>query len=90
LTARHVRVSILGLHYGSPLTVYCGYALTNIKPNVQAFTQADSPLYDRMRLMDAGDVLIAIAFPVLGRRLAGEDERLAGASQRPSAKRSDK
>ena len=56
------RVSILGFRYVSPLTVYFGYALAKIKPNVQAFTQADSSLYDRVRLMDAGDVLIAIAF----------------------------
>jgi DNA-binding MurR/RpiR family transcriptional regulator len=56
------RVSILGFRYVSALMVYLGYALARIKPNVQAFTQADSSPYDRVRLMEAGDVLIALAF----------------------------
>jgi DNA-binding MurR/RpiR family transcriptional regulator len=56
------RVTIVGFRYVNPLTTYFGYSLGKIKPNVQAFTQADSSLYDRVRLMDAGDVLVAIAF----------------------------
>jgi DNA-binding MurR/RpiR family transcriptional regulator len=55
-------VTIIGFRYASPLTVYFGYSLSKIKPNVHAFTHADSSLYDRVRLMDADDVLIAIAF----------------------------
>ncbi len=54
------RVTILGFRYVSPLTTYFGYSLAKIKPAVQAFTQADSSLYDRVRLMDSGDLLIAI------------------------------
>src|SRR5215216_2804944 len=38
------------------------YSLAKIRANVQSFTEADSSLYDRVRLMDAGDVLIVIAF----------------------------
>lgn len=56
------RVTVLGFRYVSPLTLYCAYSLAKIKPNVQAFTQADSSLYDRVRLMESGDVLIVIAF----------------------------
>ncbi len=56
------RVTILGFRYVSPLTTYFEYSLGKIKPNVQAFTRADSSLYDRVRLMDAHDLIIAIAF----------------------------
>ncbi len=56
------RVTILGFRYVSPLATYFGYSLSKIKPNVQSYTQADSSLYDRVRLMDAGDLLIVIAF----------------------------
>lgn len=56
------RVTILGFRYVSPLTTFFEYALSKIKPNVRAFTQADSSLYDRIRLMDDGDLLIVIAF----------------------------
>jgi DNA-binding MurR/RpiR family transcriptional regulator len=54
-------VMIVGFRYVSPLALYFGYSLAKIKPGVQAFTQADSSLYDRIRLMDSGDVLVAIA-----------------------------
>lgn len=56
------RVTILGVRYVSPLADYCAYALSKIKAGVQAFTRADSTLYDYVRLLDAGDVLIVIAF----------------------------
>jgi DNA-binding MurR/RpiR family transcriptional regulator len=56
------RVTIVGFRYVSPLTTYFGYSLSKIKPNVQSFSRSDSSLYDRVRLMDAGDVLVAIAF----------------------------
>lgn len=56
------RVTILGFRYVSPLTVYFGYSLAKIKPNVQALTQADSAHYDRVRLMESGDVLVVIGF----------------------------
>lgn len=56
------RVTILGFRYVSPLTQYFGYSLAKLKPNVEAFTRADSSLFDRVRLMDSGDVLVVIAF----------------------------
>ncbi len=59
---RAERVTILGFRYVSPLTIYFEYSLSKIRPNVQAFTRADSSLYDRIRLMDAGDVLIVVTF----------------------------
>lgn len=56
------RVTILGFRYVSPLATFFGYSLGKIKPNVQSYTQADSSLYDRVRLMDGDDLLIVIAF----------------------------
>lgn len=56
------QVMIVGFRFASPLTLYFSYSLSKIKPNVQGFTQADSSLYDRIRLMDADDVLITISF----------------------------
>ncbi len=56
------RVTILGFRYVSPLATFFGYSLGKIKPNVRSYTQADSSLYDRVRLMDSGDLLIVIAF----------------------------
>lgn len=55
------QVTIVGFRFASPLTTYFGYSLGKIKPNVQAFTQADSSLYDRVRLMDAEHVLVTIS-----------------------------
>jgi DNA-binding MurR/RpiR family transcriptional regulator len=60
LPANHV--TIVGFRYASTLAAYFGYSLGKIKPNVHAFTQADSSLYDHVRLMGDEDVLIAIAF----------------------------
>jgi DNA-binding MurR/RpiR family transcriptional regulator len=54
-------VMIVGFRYASPLAAYFGYALAKIKPNVHAFTLADSSLYDRLRLMESSDVLVVIA-----------------------------
>ncbi len=59
---RSPRVTILGVRYVSPLAIYFAYALSKIRDGVQAFTQADSTLYDRVHMMDGGDVLVAIAF----------------------------
>ncbi|HEX7124585.1 MAG TPA: MurR/RpiR family transcriptional regulator [Thermodesulfobacteriota bacterium] len=56
------RVTIVGFRYVSPLTIYFGYSLGKIKANVESFTRADSSLYDRVRLMDRTDTLVAIAF----------------------------
>ncbi len=56
------RVSILGVRYVSPLTLFFEYSLAKIKANVRSYTHADSSLYDRVRLMDGGDLLIVIAF----------------------------
>ena len=56
------RVTIVGFRYVSPLTNFFEYSLAKIKEHVQAYVYADSSLFDRVRLMDAGDVLIVIAF----------------------------
>lgn len=56
------RVTILGFRYVSPLATFFGYSLGKIKPNVQWYTQADSSLYDRVRLTDDGDLFIVLAF----------------------------
>ncbi len=58
------RVTILGSRYVGPLASYFAYALGKIKANVEGFTQVDSSLYDRVRLMNKStDVVVAIAFP---------------------------
>src|SRR5919112_2531536 len=57
------RVTIVGFRYVSALAIFFEYSLAKIRANVQAYTHADSSLFDRVRLMDAGDVLIVIAFP---------------------------
>jgi DNA-binding MurR/RpiR family transcriptional regulator len=56
------RVTILGFRYVSPLATYFAYSLAKVRPDVQAVTRADSSLYDRIRLMSADDLLVAIAF----------------------------
>lgn len=56
------RVTVLGFRWVTPLTHYLGYSLGKIKPGVRAFVSADSALYDQVRLMDSGDVIVAIAF----------------------------
>ena len=56
------RVTIVGFRYVSPLAIFFEYSLAKIRANVQSYTDADSSLFDRVRLMDSGDVLIIIAF----------------------------
>src|SRR5215216_1454495 len=56
------RVTIAGFRYVSPLAIFFEYSLAKIRGNVQSYTRADSSLFDRVRLMDAGDVMIVIAF----------------------------
>ncbi len=56
------RVTIVGVRYVSPLTLFFAYSLAKIKENVHSSIHADSSLFDRVRLMDAGDVMIVIAF----------------------------
>jgi len=57
------RVTILGFRYVASLAHYFCYALGKIRPNVFAWTHADSSLYDRARLMDRNDLVVVIAFP---------------------------
>jgi DNA-binding MurR/RpiR family transcriptional regulator len=57
------RVTILGFRYVASLALYFAYALGKIRPNVFAWTHADSSLYDRARLLDKGDAIVVIAFP---------------------------
>jgi DNA-binding MurR/RpiR family transcriptional regulator len=59
---RAERVTILGFRYVRPLTSYFAYSLSKIKSGVTGISYADSSLYDRIRLMDEDDALIAIAF----------------------------
>lgn len=56
------QVMIAGFRYVSPLALFFEYSLAKIKANVQAHIHADSSLFDRVRLMDDGDVLIVITF----------------------------
>lgn len=56
------RVIILGFRYVSPLATYFAYSLGKVRPDVHAVTRADSSLFDRIRLMSAEDLLVAIAF----------------------------
>lgn len=56
------RVSILGFRFVSPLTRYFVYSLEKIRFGVRGFEHSDSTLYDRIRAMNDGDVLIVIAF----------------------------
>ncbi|HXX36694.1 MAG TPA: MurR/RpiR family transcriptional regulator [bacterium] len=56
------RVTIFGFRYVAPLTTYFVYSLSKVRANVRGFTRGDSSLYDRVRLMDDGDVVVAIVF----------------------------
>jgi len=56
------RITILGSRFVAPLATFFEYALAKLRDNVHADTQVDSSLYDRVRLMDAGDLVIVIAF----------------------------
>jgi DNA-binding MurR/RpiR family transcriptional regulator len=61
--ARAQRVVILGFRFVRPLTEYLAYSLAKIKPDVEAFSRADSSLYDRIRTLQPGrDVVVAIGF----------------------------
>jgi DNA-binding MurR/RpiR family transcriptional regulator len=55
------RVTILGFRYSRPLADYFGYTLAKILPDVRAFTHGDSSIYDRVRAMNDGDILVVIA-----------------------------
>jgi DNA-binding MurR/RpiR family transcriptional regulator len=57
------RVTILGFRYVASLAQYFAYALGKIRPEVFAWTHADSSMYDRARLMNKGDAMVVIAFP---------------------------
>lgn len=56
------RVLILGCRWVSPLAVYFWYSLAKLRDDVQVFTQVDSSLFDRVRLMRKDDVLVLLAF----------------------------
>jgi DNA-binding MurR/RpiR family transcriptional regulator len=56
------RVTIFGFRYVSPLALYFEYSLAKIWPQVRAFLQADSALYERVRQMDERDVLVVLTF----------------------------
>lgn len=56
------RITVLGFRYVTPLTSYCAYSLNKIRSGVDAYTQADSSLYDRIALMGSGDLILAIGF----------------------------
>lgn len=56
------RIVVLGFRYVAPLTLYCAYSLNKIKGRVEAYTCADSSLYDRVRLLGDADLVLAIGF----------------------------
>lgn len=56
------RVLILATRYAAPLAIYFEYGLAKLRNNVEAFTHADSSLYDRLHLMDDSDLLVVITF----------------------------
>jgi DNA-binding MurR/RpiR family transcriptional regulator len=62
-TLKADRVTIVGFRYVGALAEYFSYTLGKIKPRVEAWTRADSSLYDRVQLMDQRDVIIVLAFP---------------------------
>jgi len=55
-------VTVVGSRYVGPLAGYFAYSLAKVRPRVAAFTAIDSTLYDHVRLMGAGDLLVAIVF----------------------------
>lgn len=56
------RVTVVATRYAAPLATYFEYGLGKLRDDVQAATQADSSLYDRVCLMGEGDLLVVIAF----------------------------
>lgn len=56
------RVTVVATRYAAPLATYFEYGLGKLRDGVSAATHADSSLYDRLRLMGEGDVLIVLAF----------------------------
>lgn len=57
------RVTVVGFRYVGALAEYFSYTLGKIKPGVEAWTRADSSLYDRVQLMNGRDLMIVLAFP---------------------------
>ena len=55
------RVAVLGFRFLSPLAHYLAYSLSKLRPDVRAYTHADSTLYDAVRLMGGRDVVVALA-----------------------------
>jgi DNA-binding MurR/RpiR family transcriptional regulator len=55
------RVTILGFRYSRPLADYFGYSLAKILPDVRTITQGDSSVYDRIRAMNEGDLVVVVA-----------------------------
>jgi DNA-binding MurR/RpiR family transcriptional regulator len=54
------RVVIAGFRLASPLAWHFWYSLRKIRPNVDVVTHADSWLYDDVRLLSEGAVIVAI------------------------------
>ncbi len=59
---RAASVLVLGFRYVAPLAHYCAYSLNKIRDGVHVCDSADSTLYDRVRLLDENDLVVAIGF----------------------------
>ncbi|MGI8476788.1 MAG: MurR/RpiR family transcriptional regulator [Thermomicrobiales bacterium] len=55
------RVVIVGFRLASPLAWHFWYSLRKVRPNTDVWTHADSWLFDDVRLMDAGTVMVVVA-----------------------------
>jgi len=55
------RITVVGFRYTSPLAAHFAYSLGKVKDDVASVGHADSSLYDRVRLMGADDLLVAVA-----------------------------
>jgi DNA-binding MurR/RpiR family transcriptional regulator len=55
-------VTVLGFRYVGPLALYCSYSLNKIRGGIDAYTRADSSLYDHIRLLGENDLIVAIGF----------------------------
>lgn len=56
------QVLVLGFRYVAPLTEYLAYSLNKIRPGVEAYTRADSSLYDRIAQLEDTDIVLGIGF----------------------------
>lgn len=56
------RIIIVGFRYVSPLVDFLAYSLNKIRPGIEAYTQSDSSLYDRIAQLKDTDLVLGIGF----------------------------